>query len=128
MKCPKCGFENASDAVFCNKCGHRIAEPAPTSSGAQPTAAGGERRHLSDNAGMRAVMPIGRSGVAIAAGYVGIFAITPGVGLVALLLGILAIRHIKNNPGRHGMGRAIFAIVMGAVSTIFYSALMIASI
>ena len=36
----------------------------------------------------------------------------------ALLLGILALQHLKKNPKLDGKGRAIFAIVMGALFTI----------
>jgi len=82
---------------------------------------------LSENAGMRAILPIGRSGFAIAAGYLGIFSVVPFVGPFAILFGALAIRHIKRNPQRHGMGRAIFGIAMGAVFTIVYAAVFIAS-
>ena len=82
---------------------------------------------LSENAGMRALLPIGRSGFAIAAGYLGIFSVVPFVGPFAILFGALAIRHIKKNPQRHGMGRAIFGIIMGALGTLGYGAAFIAA-
>jgi len=86
-----------------------------------------ERRPLSENAGMRALMPIGRSGLAIAAGYVGLVAIFVfPAAPVAIVLGALAIRDIKANPQRHGMGRAIFAIVVGAIVTVVAAAIIIA--
>jgi hypothetical protein len=91
------------------------------------TAQGDGRTPLSEKAGMRAILPIGRSGYAIAAGYLGIFSVIPFVGPVAILFGILAIRHIKKNPQRHGMGRAIFGIAMGAALSILYGVVFIAS-
>ena len=38
---------------------------------------------------------------------------------MALVLGILAIRDLKKHPEKHGMGRAVFGLVMG----ILFSAL-----
>ena len=64
-------------------------------------------------------IPINRSGLAIAAGYVALFTLPVlFLGPVAVLLGILAIRHLRNNPGQRGWGRAIFAIVYGGIGTL----------
>ena len=45
MKCPKCGNENQSDAVFCDQCGQRLAQPVTplpeAVSADQPTAQAG---------------------------------------------------------------------------------------
>jgi len=71
------------------------------------------------------LLPVGRSGLAIAAGYAGLFAVIPIFSLIAILLGILAIRDIKRNPGKHGMGRAIFGLTMGVLCTIGYLILLI---
>lgn len=75
-----------------------------------------QRRSIGDNAGVRALLPVGRSGLAIAAGYVGLvsFLVWPAA-LAAIILGILAIRDIKRNEGKHGMGRAIFALIAGGI-------------
>ena len=61
------------------------------------------------------LLPVGRSGFAIAAGYLGLFAVIFFPAPLALLFGILAYRDIKRNPKKSGMGRAIFGIVMGAL-------------
>ena len=37
---------------------------------------------------------------------------------LALILGFLALNQLKKNPKMHGKGRAIFAIVMGAIFTL----------
>jgi hypothetical protein len=76
---------------------------------------------LEDSAGMRMLLPVGRSGLAIAAGYVGLISILLIPAPFALLLGILAVLDIRKSKAspqpKHGMGRAIFGIVMGGIFT-----------
>ncbi len=55
---------------------------------------------------------------AIAAGYVGLFSVLLIPAPLALLLGVVAIVDIKRHPKKHGMGRAIFAVVMGVLFTV----------
>ena len=64
------------------------------------------------------LVPTGRSGSAIAAGYLGLFAlgIWP-LGPVALGVGIGALRRTTAGPPR-GAGRAWFAIVAGVLATV----------
>ncbi|MDR3232741.1 MAG: DUF4190 domain-containing protein [Planctomycetaceae bacterium] len=57
------------------------------------------------------------SGWAIAAGYAGPLAICPFFAPIALILGIIAIRHVKKHQ-LAGRGRAIFGIVMGGIFTL----------
>ena len=66
---------------------------------------------------MRALLPVGRSGWAIAAGYLGLFSFLVVPAPLALLTGILAVRDIKKHPEKHGMGRAGFGIVIGVLGT-----------
>lgn len=65
------------------------------------------------------LIPVGRSGWAIAAGYAGLFSVILIGAPFALIFGILAIRDIrrsrKTDHPKHGMGRAIFGIVMGSL-------------
>lgn len=68
---------------------------------------------VGQNAGMRMLLPVGRSGWAIAAGYLGLLSILMVPAPFAIICGIIAIIHMKRNPRVHGMGRAIFGIVMG---------------
>ena len=78
------------------------------------------RRRRDDDAGdegLQYVIPINTSGLAIAAGYVGLISPLCLPAPFALLLGILALRHLKKNPKLHGKGRAIFAIAMGLLFT-----------
>ena len=67
---------------------------------------------------MRLLMPVGLSGWAIASGYLGLVSVLCLPAPFALLTGILAIREMRRNPKKHGMGRAIFGIVMGSMGTL----------
>ena len=66
---------------------------------------------------MRMLLPVGLSGWAIAAGYLGLVSVLAVPGPFALACGILAIREMHRNPKKHGMGRAVFGIVMGTLGT-----------
>jgi hypothetical protein len=65
------------------------------------------------------LLPIGRSGWAIAAGYLGLLSCVPVVGLVfaiaAIVTGSLALRNCQRNPELGGRGRAIFGVVAGSL-------------
>jgi hypothetical protein len=88
------------------------------------------RRHrdLGDDPGMRMLLPVGRSGWAIAAGYLGLISVLCIPAPLALIAGILAIREMRRNPKQHGMGRAVFGIVMGGIGTIALVLVIVASI
>ena len=78
------------------------------------------RRHESevgDDPAMRMLLPVGRSGWAIAAGYLALFSVLCIPSPLALIAGILAVREIRRDPTKHGMGRAVFGIVMGGIGT-----------
>ncbi|HXD86801.1 MAG TPA: DUF4190 domain-containing protein [Urbifossiella sp.] len=77
--------------------------------------------------GLQYVIPINTSGLAIAAGYVGLISVLCFPAPFALILGILALRQLKRNPKLHGKGRAIFAIVMGILFTIPLPIILIAA-
>jgi hypothetical protein len=92
-----------------------------------------------DDAAMRMILPVGRSGWAIAAGYVAILTLVADlgylpvallvpakdvggvaasgaiafvfVGIPPLVLALVAHRAIKRDPSKHGMGRVGFAYV-----------------
>jgi membrane associated rhomboid family serine protease len=77
---------------------------------------------------MRILLPVGRSGYAIAAGYLGLFAVLMTPAPLALIFGLLAIWDICQSRGsshpKHGMDRAIFGVVMGTL----FSALLVVTI
>lgn len=67
------------------------------------------------------LLPVGRSGWAIAAGYLGLFSLIILPAPIALIVSIVAIRDIRQSRTwdhpKHGMGRAIFGLVMGILGT-----------
>lgn len=77
---------------------------------------------------VRMLVPVGRSGWAIASGYLGLLAIVPlgglGFGVLAIITGILARKAIRANPRLGGGGRAIFGIVMGILGILVYGSIM----
>ena len=105
MYCWKCGAPNEDAATNCAACGQSLKSPPPPPS----------TPRIDDSAFARIALPVGRSGLAVAAGYIGLFAlfIFP-LAPVSLLFGILALRGIRLHPGTLGKGRAWFAIVVGA--------------
>jgi hypothetical protein len=121
MYCPKCGTQNDDNAFRCVSC-QEIIQPIPLQPRPVP---------VENDQAMRMIIPIDRSPLAIAAGYLGLVSVIYIFAPFALILGILAVRDIKKHPEKHGMGRAIFGIVMGAIFTvvllIFIIALIVAS-
>jgi len=106
MYCSRCGTANDDNNFRCTNCDEVI----------QAVAVATPR--IGDDAGMRMILPVGRSGWAIAAGYFGLLSLVIVPAPIAVILGIVAVIDIKKNPHRHGMGRAIFAIVMGSLFSI----------
>ena len=80
-----------------------------------------------DDPAMGLLIPINTSALAIAAGYMGLFAVLCLPAPIALLLGILALANLKKNPKLRGKGRAIFAIVMGVIFTLLPLVLIVVS-
>lgn len=73
---------------------------------------------LGDDIGMRLLLPVGRSGLAIAAGYLGLFAVIPFVAPITLLVSVLAWRDLRRHPEKYGRGRMTFGLVMGGLITV----------
>lgn len=104
MFCTACGKEIKDEAVVCVHCGIGTGTALRAASRPDPL--------------MRMILPLGRSGLAIVAGYLGLFSVLLVPAPLALLFGILAVMDIKKHKDKLGMGRAVFGIVMGAVFTI----------
>ncbi|HEX3315172.1 MAG TPA: DUF4190 domain-containing protein [Gemmataceae bacterium] len=83
------------------------------------------RKDIGDDAALRLLLPVGRSGWAIASGYLGLMSLICLPAPFALLTGILAILDIRRNPKKHGLGRAIFGIVMGSVGSLLLIVMLI---
>jgi hypothetical protein len=119
MYCWKCGAPNEDTATNCAACGQSLQVPPPPPSAPR----------IEDSASARWLLPVGRSGLAIAAGYVGLFAlfIFP-LAPVSLLLGILALRSIRLHPGTLGKGRAWFAIVVGVFWILIFLVIVVVAL
>ena len=121
--CPHCGLQTnvpeqyAGRSGPCAECGQQITVP-PLAGPAGPGTPFRPPPDIGEDPAVRMLIPVGRSGLAIAAGYAGLFALIPCLAPIALVLGILAIRDLKRHPDKHGMGRAIFGVVMGILCTI----------
>lgn len=113
MICKGCGLEINERAPTCFKCGTIQA------AGAAPP-----RPRMEDDVALRMVLPVGRSVLSIAAGYLGLFAVLGVFAPIALIVSIAAIVQLKRNPEKRGMGRAIFGLVMGVVFTGLYGIML----
>ena len=78
-------------------------------------------------------MPVGRSIWAIIAGYLGLLSVAVLPAPLAIIISIVAIIDIRRSrrtpKPKHGMGRAIFGLIMGSlVSAIIIGMLIAAAI
>ena len=101
------------------------APPLPTASGNPPPIAyyAPSRESgpsLGQDPGMPLLLPVGRSGWAIAAGYLGLFSVLILPAPVAIIISIIAIIDIKQHPQKHGMVRAAFGLIMGVVCLVLF--------
>ena len=92
--------------------------PAAPPPGAMPGATAGGLGGMS-KAAEHALLPTDRSGLAIAAGYLGLFALVILPAPIALVVGLLALRDLRNHPEKLGRGRAWFGTIAGALGTLF---------
>jgi len=112
MFCTNCGNPVEESAAFCTKCGTK------TNAAVRPAA-------TDDDAVVKWLLPVGRSGFAITAGYLALFSILVVPAPLALLFGVLALRDIKKHPDKSGRGRAWFGIVFGGLFTILLVILLV---
>ena len=77
------------------------------------------------------LLPVGRSGWAIAAGYLGLFGLLILPAPLALIISIIAICDIRKSKTtgkpKHGMGRAIFGLIVGIIGTATLAVMLISS-
>jgi hypothetical protein len=104
----------------------RTGEPVPEVAAPACTATTQDTLPGEPDAGMRMLLPVGRSLWAIAAGYLGLFSLTICMAPVALIVSLIAICDLKRNPHLHGMGRAVFGLVMGILGTLVILVFLVA--
>jgi len=107
--CPFCAEMIDAQSVRCRYCQSDLTTN-PVVSPPSP--------NIGDDAGMRMLLPVGRSLWAIAAGYLGLFSIICIPAPLAVIISGVAIYDLKKHPEKHGMGRAIFGLVMGGLGSI----------
>lgn len=118
--CPYCAESIEDHVIVCPYCDSQLTGPAF----ALPTVS----QDIGDSAGLRLLLPVGRSGWAIAAGYLGLLAVLMVPAPVALIVGVIAAVHLRRNPHLHGWGRAVFGIVMGTVGTVMLVAGLVTAV
>jgi len=67
------------------------------------------------------LLPVRRSGWAIAAGYLGLFSIVPLVSYVGLAVSIYAAGHLKRHPDKLGWGRVTTGLVLSGLFSILWT-------
>ncbi|MBM4090976.1 MAG: DUF4190 domain-containing protein [Planctomycetes bacterium] len=134
FRCPHCGQETQVADIYvgrtgpCSGCGKTVTIPDPRNPFSDVLGPGYSPppHSVGDDPAMRILLPVGRSLWAIAAGYAGLFSLfCAAPGPIAVVLGLIAIRDIRQHPDRHGMGRAVFAIVTGVFGTIVLGVLLV---
>lgn len=76
------------------------------------------------------LLPVGRSGWAIAAGYLGLFSLILIPAPLAVIISTVAIWDIKRSKAKgkqkHGLGRAIFGLIAGIIGSVLLIVSLIA--
>jgi hypothetical protein len=127
MRCPSCEAANVQGAVRCKKCGKKLPRQRRREE---------EDKELEDEEELdqdeeeeeerprrRLKLIPKKNPKALAAYYVGMFSLIPGLGFVlgpiAFVLGVLGYMYSQENPKAKGGGHAIAGIVLGLIGVIF---------
>ena len=100
---------------LCDSCFSTLFRFLPTDPGKIPRCA--PHYATANDDALAYIVPINTSVWAIFASYAGLLALAGIFAPLALLLGIIALWDVKKHPEKKGKGRAVFAVVMGAVFT-----------
>lgn len=72
----------------------------------------------SPNSASVPILPVRRSELAVAAGYLGVLSVAFFPAPFAAVIGLLALHDIRGDPSKYGKSRAIFGLVVGVFFTI----------
>lgn len=116
VPCPYCAEPIKQAARKCRHCGEFLDEELAR-----------QRRSPEPeyDPALKALVPVGRTPLSIAAGYLGLLSPLLCFAPFALAVGILAIAEIRRDSSKGGLGRAIFGAVMGGLFTIPFVALLV---
>ena len=117
--CPYCGEIIKRIAKKCKHCGEFLDERMRRDQEER------ERASRRPDPSLAAVIPVGRAPSAIAAGYLGLLSPLIIFAPFALLVGILALNQMKKDPELTGAGRAWFGIIMGAIFSLAFVAMLL---
>ncbi len=116
VDCPYCAEQILAVAVKCKHCGEYLDDEDHD-----------DRRKESAGTLLRMVAPVEISVMSLFAGYMGLFAMFPLVGIVPAVIGIFlgwgGLKEIQRKPNLSGKGRSWFAIIMGVICLIAWSIL-----
>ena len=69
------------------------------------------------------LLPVNRSGWAIAAGYLGLFSLLPFVCYAGVIVSAIAAWHLRRNPKKLGWGRVITGFIISVPMSMLYTGL-----
>jgi hypothetical protein len=78
-----------------------------------------------DNNELRHILPVGRSGWAIAAGYLGLFSLAPFICYFGVVVSIVAAIDLRRHPKKLGWGRVITGFVISVPMSLLYTWLLL---